>query len=149
MAKDKLNRKQERFVDEFMEDFNATKAAIRAGYSAKSARVQGHRMITNANIAAEIQHRKEEIAERIRNQFVNDAERARDVLFEILNDSEASDRDRITAAKDFLDRAGYKATDKQQIEMGGSMELQHEAGASIDDRIEQYAEVYKKLYRNE
>lgn len=39
-----------RFVQEYAKDLNATDAAIRAGYSAKSARAQGSRLLTNADI---------------------------------------------------------------------------------------------------
>ena len=38
MSKRKLTARQERFIDEYLVDLNATQAAIRAGYSAKSAR---------------------------------------------------------------------------------------------------------------
>jgi len=43
-----LTARQERFVDEYLVDLNATQAAIRAGYSAKSAHVEGSRLLTNA-----------------------------------------------------------------------------------------------------
>lgn len=36
-----LTPKRERFVDEYLVDLNATQAAIRAGYSARSAEVTG------------------------------------------------------------------------------------------------------------
>jgi len=36
-AKGKLNAKQARFVQEYLKDLNATQAAVRAGYSAKTA----------------------------------------------------------------------------------------------------------------
>lgn len=39
--------KQQRFIDEYFHDFNATQAAIRAGYSAKTADVQGARLLGN------------------------------------------------------------------------------------------------------
>jgi hypothetical protein len=44
--------KQERFVEEFLIDLNATQAAIRAGYSEKTAKSQGQRLLTNVDIAA-------------------------------------------------------------------------------------------------
>ncbi len=49
-----LTPKQERFVQEYLVDLNATQAAIRAGYSARTAHVQGSRLLTNARIASEI-----------------------------------------------------------------------------------------------
>jgi hypothetical protein len=49
---------------EYLIDLNATQAAIRAGYSAKSARVVGCRSITKANIAAAIEKDRTKRAER-------------------------------------------------------------------------------------
>ena len=46
----KLTDKQQRFVDEYLIDLNATQAAIRAGYSAKTADQQGSRMLANVKV---------------------------------------------------------------------------------------------------
>jgi phage terminase small subunit len=46
-----LTPKQARFVAEYMIDLNATQAATRAGYSEKTARSQGQRLLTNVYIA--------------------------------------------------------------------------------------------------
>lgn len=54
----KLTPKQQRFVDEYLIDLNATQAAIRAGYSPKTAKEQGARLLSKANIQAEIQKRQ-------------------------------------------------------------------------------------------
>ena len=43
-------RKQHRFVDEYLVDMNATQAAIRAGYSPRSARASGHALLTKHDI---------------------------------------------------------------------------------------------------
>lgn len=51
----KLTPKQERFVAEFLVDMNATAAARRAGYSEKSAEVQGCRLLRNAQVANAVQ----------------------------------------------------------------------------------------------
>ncbi len=59
----KLTAKQERFVQEYLIDLNATQAAIRAGYSTKTATEQGSRMLTNVNVRARID---EAMAERSR-----------------------------------------------------------------------------------
>jgi phage terminase small subunit len=52
-----LNEKQQRFADEYLIDLNATQAAIRAGYSEKTARVQGSRLLLNADIKSYIEER--------------------------------------------------------------------------------------------
>ena len=50
----RLGAKQERFVEEYMVDINATQAAIRAGYSPKTAKEQGSRLLSNVNVSAAI-----------------------------------------------------------------------------------------------
>ena len=42
MAKKKLTHKQEKFCHEYMIDMNATAAALRSGYSKKTARAIGY-----------------------------------------------------------------------------------------------------------
>lgn len=46
----KLTKKQQLFIDEYLIDLNATQAAIRAGYSAKTADQQGSRMLANVKV---------------------------------------------------------------------------------------------------
>jgi phage terminase small subunit len=60
----KLTPKQARFVQEYLIDLNAAQAAIRAGYSAKTARVIGHENLTKPDIAAAIKKAMAERAER-------------------------------------------------------------------------------------
>jgi len=50
-----ITAKQQRFVDEYFVDLNATQAAIRAGFSKKTARQRGARLLSNVAIAAAIQ----------------------------------------------------------------------------------------------
>lgn len=50
----KLTPKQAQFVAEYVIDLNATQAAIRCGYSEKTAKQQGSRLLTNADVAAAI-----------------------------------------------------------------------------------------------
>ena len=52
--KDELNEKQRLFVIEYLKDFNATQAAINAGYSKKTARSIGQENLTKPDIQAEI-----------------------------------------------------------------------------------------------
>ena len=45
-----MTRKQDRFVKEYLIDLNATQAAIRAGYSPKTANEQGARLLANVSV---------------------------------------------------------------------------------------------------
>lgn len=54
--------KQKRFVEEYCVDFNATQAAIRAGYSEKTAHVSGSRNLSDPDIEEAIEERLNELA---------------------------------------------------------------------------------------
>lgn len=56
----KLTAKQKRFCDEYLIDLNATQAAIRSGYSKKTARKIGQENLTKPDIKEYIQHRMDE-----------------------------------------------------------------------------------------
>jgi phage terminase small subunit len=58
-----LNNKQQAFVEEYLIDFNATQAAIRAGYSAKTAEKIGYQLLENTRVSTVL---AEKIAERSR-----------------------------------------------------------------------------------
>lgn len=51
---DELTPKQKRFIVEYLIDNNATQAAIRAGYSKKSARLIGQQLLAKTSLAQEI-----------------------------------------------------------------------------------------------
>jgi phage terminase small subunit len=57
----KLTAKRQIFVKEYLVDLNATQAAIRAGYSPKTANEQGARLLTNVSVADAVSR---EMAER-------------------------------------------------------------------------------------
>lgn len=46
----KLSEQRQRFVDEYLVDLNGTQAAIRAGYSPKTANEQASRLLANVSI---------------------------------------------------------------------------------------------------
>lgn len=56
-----MNSKQKLFCEEYLKDFNATQAAIRAGYSKKTAYSQGQRMLKKVEIKNKIKEIREEI----------------------------------------------------------------------------------------
>lgn len=61
----KLTDKQEMFCREYLIDLNATQAAIRAGYSEKTARSIGQRMLTNVDIEKRLSELKGDRNERV------------------------------------------------------------------------------------
>ncbi len=83
----KLTRKQQRFADEYLVDANATQAAIRAGYSEKTAYSQGQRLLKNVEVKKYI----EEQLERIHNEKIADAQEVMMYLTSVLRGESLSE----------------------------------------------------------
>lgn len=60
-----LTAKQQMFVKEYLVDLNATQAAIRAGYSAKTAEWQGPQLLGKTHVAAAIQEAMDKRSSRL------------------------------------------------------------------------------------
>lgn len=60
----KISPKQQRFVEEYLIDLNATQAAIRAGYSPKTAQEQASRLLSNVMVAEAVRKAQEERSRR-------------------------------------------------------------------------------------
>lgn len=73
----KLSAKQEQFCREYLVDLNATQAAIRAGYSAKTAQEQASRLLSNVIVVERVAELKQERANKV-------ARTAQDVLNDII-----------------------------------------------------------------
>ena len=56
----KLTPKQQRFVDEYLIDLNAKQAAIRAGYSPKTAEQQGFQLLKKTSVSEAINEAQQE-----------------------------------------------------------------------------------------
>lgn len=75
-----MNARQKRFCDEYLIDCNATQAAIQAGYSPKTAKQIGQRMLTNVDLKAYI----DEQLERIHNEKTADAQEVLEYLTAVM-----------------------------------------------------------------
>jgi phage terminase small subunit len=60
-----MTPRQQRFVDEYLLDLNATQAAIRAGYSVRTAEQQGPQLLGYAEVGAAIQAAQEARSDRV------------------------------------------------------------------------------------
>src|SRR5690348_8162376 len=66
MTDQDLTPRQRAFVAEYLTDLNGAAAAVRAGYSAKTAREQATRLLSNVHIAAAVKAALDERSERTR-----------------------------------------------------------------------------------
>src|SRR5436190_3999556 len=59
-----LTAKQQRFCEEYLIDLNATQAAIRAGYSEKTAMEQGYQLLQKTSVQGSIQECQKKLSEK-------------------------------------------------------------------------------------
>ena len=111
MAKDKLTARQRAFVEAYAG--NATAAALAAGYSERSARSQGQRLLTNVDIKDAIKARE---TQRLAPTIASRRERQEFWTSVLRNENEAM-KDRLKAAEllgksegDFLERVEMDMT---------------------------------------
>lgn len=64
-SKVKLSAKKEKFCQEYVIDYNMTQAAIRAGYSVRTARQQGSRLLMKVDVVARVRELQRTIGLRL------------------------------------------------------------------------------------
>lgn len=111
-----MTGKQAKFISEYTKDFNATQAAIRAGYSPKTAYSIGQRLLKNVEVQAVMkEHRKKFIADReTRQKFWTDT----------MLDKNEDMKNRLRASEllaksecDFIERAEIKNETQSQYDL--------------------------------
>lgn len=109
MENKKLTPKQQRFCEEYLANgMNATLACVSAGYSEKTATEQGSRLLTNVNIKAFLDTKKEKTATKLEIT----KESLIQVLMDITKHPKAKDNDKINSVKVISQMLGYNAATK-------------------------------------
>ncbi len=140
-----VNAKQKRFCDEYLVDCNATQAAIRAGYSARTANEQAARLLANVSIKAYI----DEKMERLHNERTADAQEVLEYLTAVMRGQqteqtlisigdgvqkigniEVGARDRLKAAELIGKRFGLF---KEGLELAGALPVVIAGEAELED----------------
>ena len=103
--------KIDRFVDEYMVDLNGTQAAIRAGYSAKTAAQQASRLLRDVKVQQAVAVRQQQLAEK----RAWDVDRLVDEAEENLNKARLLHQmGSANGALEFIGKATGLLNDKQQ-----------------------------------
>ena len=113
-----MNERQKAFAEYFAASGNGAEAARRAGYSSKTARSQGQRLLTNADIQEYI----EELQERYSSDRLSDVERARRHWIRTMEDPNEKPSIRLRASEllakaggAFINRIEVKGTDEEDV----------------------------------
>lgn len=86
MSNQQLTDLQRKFLYEYLTDFNATQAAIRAGYSKKTAAAAASRLLRNVKVQEELQRLQKEIYSNSEIEIKNIIEHLADIAFYDVND---------------------------------------------------------------
>lgn len=105
-----LTPKQKKFCHEYLVDLNATQAAIRAGYSEKTAKEIGSENLTKPHIAEYIA----KILDSIRSENIATLEEVLEFFSKTMRDDKTDIRERLRAAEDHMKYYGTQV-DKEKI----------------------------------
>lgn len=142
--KEKLTAKQENFCYEWFKDYNATQAAIRSGYSKKSAKVIGSENLTKPDIQARIKEIREEL---IKNAGITPAmilaEYAKIAFSEMEDYSEV--RSGSVRVKDTADIAEHKRGVIKELkeDKDGNLSIKLHDKKPALDKLAEYHEMFK------
>jgi phage terminase small subunit len=133
----KLNERQKRFCQEYTKDLNGKQAAIRAGYSAKTAEVQASKLLRNPKVSEYLQSlmdkraKKVELtAEDVLKDIMDTRDTCRDLMVRFTDDGERVDMAALNGrnkANELLGKHLRLFTEK--MEVSGNM------GVTIEDDL--------------
>ncbi len=126
----KLTDKQERFCEEYVIDWNATRAAIAAGYSENTAKEIGCENLTKPNIKEHIEEIQKDLAKLAGISALSNIKHLTDIL-EAKGDKKEATKDRISALKVVNDMMGWNAPVKKDITLDDKTMSREEREARI------------------
>lgn len=141
-----LKPQQERFVVEYLKTpENATDAAIRAGYSPKTATAQASRLLTNVNVRKAIDEAQNETRERVKEEVGLTVDMVVNGLLKEAQDyAEGSTQSARVSAWAHLGK--HLGMFKDKIEHSGKIEISDISDDALDKRIQ---ELESKVMQND
>ena len=128
-----LTAKQQRFCDEYLVDLNATQAAIRAGYSVKTARVIGTENLTKPAVQEYIDKR---MAEK-QASLIADQDEVMRYLTSVLRGESESEIVVVESIGDYLTEARRMKKAPDEKERLKAAELLGKAHQMFTDKVQQ------------
>lgn len=118
-----LTSKQEDFCKNIADGSNITNAAIKAGYSKKTAYSTGSENMKKPDIQARVLELQEDKVKLLRRRFIGESEKAFNVLVRVMEDEDTPPQTKTQTAKILLDYAGFKPIDKQETNVTGELDI--------------------------
>lgn len=128
-----LTPKQQRFCDEYLIDLNATQAAIRAGYSKKTAKQIGQQNLTKVDLKAYIQQRMDKKEK----ELIADGDEVLKYLTSVMRGQTRSSVVVVENIGDFTSKARGMEKSPDEKERLKAAELLGKAHLLFADRVQQ------------
>jgi len=112
-----MTHRQELFIQEYIKTGNATNSAIKAGYSKRTARSTGQRLLTNVDIKKRI----EELSQKIANNNIMTAKERQEYLTKLINSDDVKVSDKLKAL-DILNKMTGEYI--QKVEVNGELKTE-------------------------
>lgn len=129
---------QKLFIDEYLRlrKSSQKQAALNAGYSPKSAESQASQLLKNPKVREYLKVRESQMEQELREAFFFDALEAREIMHQVMKSPGTPEAVRVSAAKDFLDRAGFKPVEKNETEVKGSLNVNNPYAGFTEAELE-------------
>lgn len=124
-----MTARQKRFCEEFVKSGNAKQSAIKAGYSAKTAEVQGARLLSNAKVKKNI----EQLQSEIKNENIMDAKQMQEVLTSIIMQKSEEDVIVVEGCGDGVSEAVTKKKTASQADRIKAIQLLARMQGALDN----------------
>lgn len=138
--KKQLSERIKRFCQEYLIDLNATQSAIRAGYSKKTAKQQGSKLLTRLDVQDYIIKLKGQRLQRV--QVSQDY-----VLEKLVEVAELNSQKQaiiITKEGDINPETGQPTLDSHVVEVHINSDMVHKSAKTIGDHLEMFKHVTKE-----
>ncbi len=137
-----LNNKRRIFIEEYLRTWNASEAARRAGYAHPGS--QGHRLLKNVEIEAEIQRRLNELKMGADEVLIRLSGMARADISEFINDYGGIDWDKVRAQGYLIKKIRHNRGKNSEIELHdaqSALQLIGKHHKLFTDRVEHSGEI--------
>jgi phage terminase small subunit len=112
-----LTDKQRRFCEEYIVDWNASRSALAAGYSEKTAYQIGHENLKKVEIQAYIEHIQKDLKKQAGMSVLSNLKKVEEILL----DKDARNNDKLKAVEIINKMLGFNAPDKSEVDMKGEI----------------------------
>jgi phage terminase, small subunit len=112
-----MTHRQELFIQEYIKTGNATSSAIKAGYSKRTAKSIGQRLLTFVDIKKKI----DELSQKVANNNIMTAKERQEYLSKLINSDDVKVSDKLKAL-DILNKMTGEYT--QKVEVNGELKTE-------------------------